>query len=83
MSLRLQQGMAVMPLGARRSPWQPTYMPPLQPVNPLLETGVWMLKKKNYSDVGVEKGNKESRIRKSTWQCPANPPEPATDLDMF
>lgn len=28
MSLRLQQGMAVMPLGARRSPWQPSYIPP-------------------------------------------------------
>ena len=41
-----------------------------------------MLEKK-YSDVGVGKGNKASRIRKSTWQCSANLPEPATDLDMF
>lgn len=41
------------------------------------------VEKKNYSDVGVGKGNKASRIRKSTWQCPANLPEPTTDLDMF
>lgn len=56
MSLRLQQGMAVMPLGARRSPWQQGYIPPPVTSQSITANRCVDVEKKNYSDVGVGKG---------------------------
>ena len=60
MSLRLQQGMAVMSLGARRSPWQPSHIP--LPVTSQSITGNQCVddEKNNYSDVGGGMGTKQT-----------------------